>query len=99
MEHFRVRDIKEKLNEFNRNVADDKKLDFYHFINRSFLHPKESVRHNIIVGNDIRIVTFDVTSYSYWELEISGEKILRATLDECFETIRNLDRPKRKLKK
>ena len=71
MVHFRVRDIKEKLKEFNCNVADDKKLDFYHFINRSFLHPKESVRHNIIVGNNIRIVTFDVSSYYYWELEIS----------------------------
>ena len=98
MVHFRVRDIKEKLNEFNRNVADDKKLDFYHFINRSYLNPRESVRHNVIVGNNIRIVTFDVTSYSYWELEVSGEKILRATLDECFEKIKSINKSKRKHK-
>ena len=99
MVHFRVRDIKEKLNEFNRNVADDKKLDFYHFINRSYLNPRESVRHNVIVGNNIRIVTFDVTSYYYWELEVSGEMILRATLDECFEKIKSINKLKRKQKK
>ena len=82
--------VKEKVDEFNKTVSKRKQIDFYRFLDHSYTNPCMRIRHNILVGNGFRILTFDVGSYSHWIFELEKEEIFRGTLDECLSMLKKI---------
>ena len=82
--YLTVDTIRTIIKKYNDILLPDEQLSFRKTIDNSFFKPRIKECHNVIVGKNVRFVTF-TSNKQYWELEMNDKIIFRGLLNDCIE--------------